>query len=140
MASWGDARLFPFKLSLSIDPVTRASRISLRGRDRKDKDPSALLQEHLDKAIEFYQTAISLDPSYVLSYNNLGCAFMLQRDAYKAIATLQDALKIAPDTPKVLNNLGVAFFYAENPPWYDASAQSLCMAPSYDAPVFNLEC
>lgn len=98
----------PFKLSLAIDPRTRAREIFRGG-----KTPDELFQEHLNKAIEFYQTAISLDPAYLLSYNNLGAALILKDDVYKAIATLQDALKIAPESVEALNNLGVAFFYAE---------------------------
>jgi tetratricopeptide (TPR) repeat protein len=134
-----DAQTLPFKLSLAIDPVTRASTIALRGSDRQGKSLAELFQEHVERAIEFYKTAISLDPSYVLSYNNLGCALLLKEDAYKAIATLQDALKLAPDSAETLNNLGVAFFYAENPRQARAHlAKAREQSPTYDAPVFNL--
>jgi tetratricopeptide (TPR) repeat protein len=136
-----DAQVLPFKLSLAVDPVTRARIIALRSRGHagQSKSPAELFHEHLDKAIEFYKTAIALDPSYILSYNNLGCALLLKEDIYKAIATLQDTLKIVPDSPEALNNLGVAFFYAENlrqAGVYLARAHEL--APTYDAPLFNL--
>jgi tetratricopeptide (TPR) repeat protein len=134
-----DAGAVPFKLSLAVDPVTRASTISLRGSAGHGKSPAELFRDHLDRTIEFYKTAISLDPSYVLSYNNLGCALLMQDDAYKAIATLQDALKIAPNSPEALNNLGVAFFYAENPRQARAHlARARELSPAYDAPIFNL--
>jgi tetratricopeptide (TPR) repeat protein len=128
-----------FKLSLAVDPVTRASRITLRGSDRQHEKPAELFREHMDKAIEFYQTAISLDPSYVLSYNNLGCALIMKEDWYKAIAIFQDALKIAPNSPEVLNDLGVTFFVADIPQQakiYLTKAREL--ASHYDAPLFNL--
>jgi tetratricopeptide (TPR) repeat protein len=63
----------------------------------------------------------------------------VQEDVYKAIATLQDALKIAPNFPQALNNLGVAFFYAENPRQAKAHlTKASDLAPTYNAPVFNL--
>ncbi len=133
-----DAWVLPFKLSLAVDPVARAGKIALRGLDGTNK-PAELFHAHLEKAIEFYHTAISLDPSYVLAYNNLGCALIMKQDVYKAIAMLQDALKIVPNFPQALNNLGVAFFYAENPRQAKAHlTRASELAPTYDAPVFNL--
>jgi tetratricopeptide (TPR) repeat protein len=133
-----DAWALPFKLSLAVDPVARAGKIALRGPDSTDK-PTERFHAHLDKAIEFYHTATSLDPSYALAYNNLGCAFIVQGEAYKATATLQDALKITPNSPQILNNLGVAFFYAENPRQAKAHLTKASeVAHTYDAPVFNL--
>ena len=133
-----DAWALPFKLSLAVDPVTRAGKIALRGLAGTDK-PAELFHAHLDKAIKFYHTAVSLDPSYALAYSNLGCALMVQEDLYKAIAMLQDALKIAPNSPQILNNLGVAFFYAENPRQAKAHlTRAFELEPTYDAPVFNL--
>lgn len=133
-----DAWALPFKLSLAIDPMARAGKIALRGGDGTAK-PAELFHTHLDKAIEFYRTAISLDPTYALAYSNLGCALMMQEDWYKAIATLQDALKIVPNFPQALNNLGVAFFYAENSRQAKAHlTRASELAPTYGAPLFNL--
>ncbi len=133
----GDKDPLPFQLSISIDPVTLASRITLRGGS--SAGPEALFKNHLAKAIENYEKAISLDPSYFLSYNNLGCAYALKGEAYKAIATLKDALKVDPGNKEALNNLGVAFFIAENP---QKAKENLLAAqkddPGYDAPPFNL--
>jgi tetratricopeptide (TPR) repeat protein len=126
--------MFPFKLSLAIDPTTRA-----RGIFRGNQTPDVLFPEHLNQAVEFYQAAIAHDPSYLLSYTNLGAALILKEDVYKAIATLQDALKIDPQSTEALNNLGVAFFFAENP--RKARIQLLQaheLNPLYDAPLFNL--
>jgi tetratricopeptide (TPR) repeat protein len=124
----------PFKLSFTIDPTTRAREVFRGGQTA-----STLFHGHIKKAIEFYQTAISLDPSYTLSYTNLGAALILKEDVYRAIATLQDALKINPKSVEALNNLGVAFFYAENP---RAARDHLTKAheidPDYDASFFNL--
>jgi tetratricopeptide (TPR) repeat protein len=133
----GDEKAVPFKLSMAIDPSTRASRITLRGAT--GSNPADLFKENLDKAIELYQKAIALDPSYYLSYNNLGCALILKGETYKAIGVFQDALKIKPDCAETLNNLGVAYFYAENPAKAKESlAKARGLDPAYNAPLFNL--
>jgi tetratricopeptide (TPR) repeat protein len=125
----------PFKLSLAVDLDTRARGIVLRGA----KGPQARFQEHLDKAIEFYEMAKSLDPTYALARNNLGCAYILNGEPFKAIATLQDALKLSPDAPDVLNNLGVAFFTANLAELAKSYLYKASMLdPSYEAPLFNL--
>ncbi len=132
-----DRRYLPFKLSLAVDPNTRARGITLRGR----KGQRVRFQEHIDKAIGFYEMAKSLDPAYALSYNNLGGAYILKggADAFKAIATLLDALKLSPDDPEVLNNLGVAFHKANLTEQAKAHLHKASMlAPNYEAPLFNL--
>jgi tetratricopeptide (TPR) repeat protein len=125
-----------WKLSLTIDPVTRATGAQ---ESLTEVPPQERFVTHLDKAIEFYQMALSLDRAYLPSYSNLGCALLLKGEVYEAIATLQKALKEAPESPEVLNNLGVAFASAENP----AKAKTHLLkarelAATYDAPLFNL--
>jgi tetratricopeptide (TPR) repeat protein len=133
-----DAWALPFQLSLAVDPVTRAGKVALRGGEGPEK-AAELFHAYLVKAIEFYHTAIALDPSYALAYTNLGCALILQEEVYKAIATLQDALKIAPNSPQIFNNLGVAFFYAEQLRQAKAHlTRAAELAPTYSAPIFNL--
>ncbi|WP_179131310.1 tetratricopeptide repeat protein [Candidatus Entotheonella palauensis] len=128
-------RLLPFKLSLAVDPDTRARRITFRRTQR----PQVRFQEHVDKAIGFYEMAKSLDPNYALSYNNLGCAYIVNGEPFKAIATLQDGLKLSPDAPEMLNNLGAAFFQAN---LADLAKSHLHKASildaNYAAPLFNL--
>ncbi len=138
----GDELGIPFKLSIAIDPETRASKIILRGRG--PKSPEEFFKEHLEKAIEYYQTAISQDPSYILSYSNLACALLMKGvkgDVYKAIGLLEDAMKITPNTleKEIFNNLGIAYYYAKNP---GEAKEHLLKArqsdKNYDAPLFNL--
>ncbi|MFZ2445108.1 MAG: tetratricopeptide repeat protein [Syntrophobacteraceae bacterium] len=127
-----------FRMSVAIDPRTRAAEIAPRGAE----DAEYLFGKHLKEAIELYQRAIQQDPGYVRSYNNLACALILrgeEGDAYRAIAMLKDSLKIEPGGKDALNSLGVAFFYAENP----EKAKSCFLDarkidPAYDLPLFNL--
>jgi tetratricopeptide (TPR) repeat protein len=129
-----DDTAIPFQRSLAIEPVTRAE-----PRRGGSGSPEQEFQDHITKAIEFYRRAKDLDPTYVRSRNNLGCALLLTEDVYGAIAILQEALKIAPDLPETLNNLGVAFAYADKPSEAQAYlAKAHELAPTYEAPLFNL--
>lgn len=133
----GEKDAMLFKLSMAIDPSTLAMSITLKGGT--GTGPEELFKANIEKAIEFYGKAISQDPSYYLSYNNLGCALILKDEPHKAVGTFKDALKIKPDFAEALNNIGVAFYYAENPA---KAKENLTKAretdPSYDAPLFNL--
>ena len=129
-----EALALPWKLSLTVDPVTRA--LNTRGSTALSADE---FQKNLGKAGEFYHKAIALDPAYIPAYTNLGAALLLQEEAHKAIGVLQDAVQLQPDAPEALNNLGVAFVAAESPGkgrTYLTRAREL--APAYDAPLFNL--
>ncbi len=127
---------FPFRLSLAADSETRAKKIALIKRGSKDQ---MLFDEHIGKALEYYKTAVSLDPSYALSYNNSGCALIVMGEPYEAIANLKKAVKLKPDFKEALNNLGVAFFYGENPAkageYFNSAAE---LDPRYAAPIYNL--
>ncbi|MHC1729333.1 MAG: tetratricopeptide repeat protein [Syntrophobacteraceae bacterium] len=127
-----------FRMSLAIDPHTRANAIIVRGAE----DPKHLYAEHLKEAIGFYHKAIAQDPGYVYSYNNLACALILrgeEGDAYKAIGLLRDSLKIEPAGKDTLNSLGVAFYYAENPAKArDCFLEANRLDPTYELPLFNL--
>jgi len=130
-----EASALPFKLSLAVDPETRANGIVFRGTT----GPQDRFEKHIDKAIGYYEMAKSLDPDYALAHNNLGCAYIINGEPFKAIATLQDGLKLSPDAPDLLNNLGVAFFTANLADLAKSHLHKASMLdPSYEAPLFNL--
>jgi tetratricopeptide (TPR) repeat protein len=134
----GEGKALPFKLSLAIDPETRASKITLRGRG-VSKSPEELFKENIDKAIGYYEIAISQDPSYLLSYNNLGCAFIIKGEVEEAISRFKKVLKLKSDNKEVLNNLGVALFYDEKPQKAkETLVEASRLDPAYSAPLFNL--
>ncbi|MBN1254745.1 MAG: tetratricopeptide repeat protein [Deltaproteobacteria bacterium] len=133
----GEEKAVPFKLSMAIDPSTRASMITLRGGTGTES--ADLFKKNIEKAIECYEMAISLDPSYYLAYNNLGCALIVQDRAFKAVSMFQDALEIKPDCAEALNNLGVAFYYTKNSgDAKESLAKARELNPTYSAPLFNL--
>lgn len=125
-----------FKLSVEVDPLTRAHGGDMRAAP---SNVAQSFQRNIAAAIEHYQRAIAQDPDYLPAYRNVASAYVLQGEPYKAIAILQDALKLAPADAATLNNLGVAYYYAKN---LDDAKTFLRRAhkrdPAYDAPLFNL--
>ncbi|NIO80085.1 MAG: hypothetical protein GTN53_05965 [Candidatus Aminicenantes bacterium] len=132
-----DKKSIPFKLSIALDPETLAGKITLRNIGKEG--PAELFNKYIEKAIEYYKTAITHDPSYLLSYNNLGCALIIKGEVYEAIAMIKKAIKIKPGFAPALNNLGAAFYLSENP---GKARKNLLKAveldSKYDAPLFNL--
>ncbi len=126
----------PLKLSLTIDPVTEAEKITLRNTG---DNPEAAFNYHINQAIDFYEQAILLDPLYKYSYNNLGCACLLKGDNYKAVGILQDAYKIDSGYVDCINNLGAAF-YSVNDIQKARKFMNLALGinPEYPASIFNM--
>jgi Flp pilus assembly protein TadD len=62
-----------------------------------------------DKAIEHFQTALSLKPDYVKAHNNLGNAYQSAGMFDKAIEHYQTALKLKPDYAEAHNNIAVIY-------------------------------
>jgi tetratricopeptide (TPR) repeat protein len=154
--AWQGTPPLPFHLSLTIDPLTRASRIYLEGPTRggaaKPSAPAEHFRQHLDEAITLYREALAHDEAYTPAALNLGDALIvrglqtgtdgLNDDLYDAVTTLTRALKRAPttpDTPAMHNSLGVALFYLKQ--WDNATehlGRARTLAPTYAAPAFNL--
>jgi len=124
-----------FKYSIVVDIHSRASQLIFRGGNT-EKD---LYRENMSNAITYYQAAIDQDSNYLLSYQNLGSAFILNGEPFKAIAILKDGLDIAKHDSVTLNLLGIAFYFAENS---KKAVQYLEMALKFDEnysdPLFNL--
>jgi tetratricopeptide (TPR) repeat protein len=150
-----DTPVFPFQLSLAIDPLTRASRIALEGPKRggpaASTDPTRLFRQHLDEAIVLYGEALKYDAAYTPAALNLGCAFLvrglhtatpgLTADFSEARTTFLRAIEQdqRQNSPEMLNNLGVALFYDEKPRQAkEQLAHARQLAPTYAAPIFNL--
>ena len=125
----------PFKMSLTIDPITRAGDSVLRGpRENHER-----FKEHITTAIEYYEAAIKQDPGYLLAYKNLASAYVVNDEPFKAIALLKDALKQTPNDAVLLNVMGVAFYNAENvDKAVDYLTRAMQQDPSYADPLFNL--
>jgi tetratricopeptide (TPR) repeat protein len=62
-----------------------------------------------DKAVEQYQMAIRVNPSYVNAYNNLGVSYLESGRVDEGIQLFQAALGLQPDLAETHNNLGLAY-------------------------------
>ena len=63
---------------------------------------------NLEKAIQAYKKALSINPYYADAYNNIGIALQRQGKREEAIEALNKALSINPNYPEAYLNLGKA--------------------------------
>jgi tetratricopeptide (TPR) repeat protein len=89
---------------------------------RKDEqvDPQVKIQNYLNlsfafydvgnqqKAIDFAEKVLAIDPNNVVAYNNLCVAYIQLKELDKAINAAETAIKIAPDFQLAKNNLAWA--------------------------------
>ncbi len=61
-------------------------------------------------AMENYQMALRLDPTYAEAINNIGTIYYAQRKHKRAIREYKKALKLAPESASIYSNLGTAYF------------------------------
>ncbi|KPJ90575.1 MAG: hypothetical protein AMJ55_13405 [Gammaproteobacteria bacterium SG8_15] len=106
-----EQRLLPFQLPIMADPYTRAA----FGVTRDKQQNQEKFAHHIALAIQYYQSAIEQDVNYLLAYQNLASAHLLNSEPYKAIAILQDIVARTPDNAILLNILGVGFYMTDNP-------------------------
>lgn len=127
--------LLPFRLPVTADPYTRAAFGVFRGRTVNQEK----FQRHIKQAIKNYELAIDQDSDYVLAYQNLASAYLINGEPYKAIATLQDVVDHHPYNAALLNALGVGFYLAGNvEKSLSYLKRAINLRPSFDAPYYNL--
>ena len=80
-----------------------------KGRGHNNLGEAFEMEGQIDRAVEQYQTAIRLDPSYPQAYNNLGNVYESRGLIDEAIEQYMMALKLNPNSPKAHNNLGIAY-------------------------------
>ena len=93
----------------------------------------------IDRAIEHYQKAISLDKFYSDPLSNIAVAFSLKGENEKAIAALQKAIYIFPYYAEAYNNLGTLLIKQKK---YDQAETTLknaiALRPYYGKAFHNL--
>ena len=67
-----------------------------------------------DRAIDFYQRALKIDPDFVLARYDLAVTYRGMGEVDKAIAEYEKVLKINPRFPEALSNLGGQYFRKGN--------------------------
>lgn len=93
----------------------------------------------IDRAIEHYQTAISLDKFYSDPLSNIAVAFSLKGETDKAISALQKAIYIFPYYAEAYNNLGTLLIKQKK---YDqaetALKNAISLRPYYGKAFHNM--
>ncbi|MCW5977180.1 MAG: tetratricopeptide repeat protein [Bryobacteraceae bacterium] len=87
-----------------------------------------------DKALEYYNQSLRLNPSYSEAMNNIGTVYYAKKNAKRAIAEYQKALKFAPNSASIYSNLGTALFARKK---YDAAFGAWQKAFELDPEVFE---
>lgn len=94
---------------------------------------------NLDKAIQSYQHALSLNPNYVEGYNNLGVALRDKGKIDEAIVAYKKALSLKPDYPEALSNMGNALHVqGKMEEAIEAYKDALSLKPSYAKVYINM--
>ncbi len=96
-------------------------------------------QNRLERAVEQYRAAVTLDPKYVDAYNGLGVCLTRLGRYREAEEHLLKAIELAPDRAHLRNNL--AFCYISQRRWADAEAElrnALELKPNFARARINL--
>ncbi len=87
-----------------------------------------------DYALEYYEKALEVDPSYAEAINNIGTVYYAQKRHKKAIKCYQEALEHAPYSASIYSNLGTAHFARKK---YDEAFAAYQKALELDPQVFE---
>jgi len=99
----------------------------------------ATRENHIDEAVEDFEKALRLNPRHLLSLDNLGNAYRLQKRWDNARAILQRAVEVAPEDPEANYSLGMVF--AQNNDTgkaYEYLQRALKARPQYPEALNNL--
>lgn len=86
--------------------------LTKKGRDATDPETKMM---YLEKAIKYFEKALSIFPGYHDVYGEMGLAYMYMGDNIKAMENFQISVKQVPDA-KVYSNMGMIYFQQNNVP------------------------
>lgn len=151
LSQWDPARIPPFKLSLTVDRVTRATETLRTAREgtgyfaNTAPDPKGKFNRHIEKAVTYLTEASIRDPYYPIARNNLGNVYILTGKYTKAVGEFEEALTLDRNSPQTLNNLGVGLLLLGADLGTDLQAKAVenflsavRIDPKYKDPYYNL--
>jgi tetratricopeptide (TPR) repeat protein len=99
----------------------------------------ATREGRVDDSIRCFQEALRLSPHHLLSLDNLGNAYRLQKNWSEARKVLGQALEVAPEDPEANYSLGMVFAQADDTPKaYEYLQRALKARPVYPEALNNL--
>jgi len=85
-------------------------------------------------AIEQYEKALKMDPTYSEAVNNIGTVYYSRRNYRRAIQQYEKALELSPDSASVYNNLSTAYYARKQ---YERSFAAMVMALRLDPGILE---
>jgi len=99
----------------------------------------ATREGRVDDSIQCFREALRLNPRHLLSLDNLGNAYRLQRLWDEARKVLERALEVAPQDPEANYSLGMVFAQTDdNAKAYEYLQRALKARPAYPEALNNL--
>jgi len=93
----------------------------------------------IDSSIGNFQQALTINPRHLLSLDNLGNAYRLQKRWDEARKVLESALEVAPDDPEANYSLGMVYAQTDNTAQaYEHLQRALKARPVYPEALNNL--
>jgi len=99
----------------------------------------ATREGRIEDSVRCFQEALRVSPHHLLSLDNLGNAYRLQKNWGEARKALEQALEIAPDDPEANYSLGMVFAQADDTAKaYEYLQRALKARPVYPEALNNL--
>ncbi len=99
----------------------------------------ATREGHADDSVQYFQEALRLNPHHLLSLDNLGNAYRLQKRWDDARGVLERALEVAPEDPEANYSLGMVFAQTDDTgKAYEYLQRALKARPIYPEALNNL--
>jgi len=99
----------------------------------------ATREGRVDDSVQSFQQALRLNPHHLLSLDNLGNAYRLQKRWEEARKVLEQALEVAPQDPEANYSLGMVFAQTDdNAKAYEYLQRALKARPVYPEALNNL--
>jgi FimV-like protein len=96
-------------------------------------------ENNLGEAIQDFENALKINPNHLLSLDNLGNAYRLQKRWTEARKVLERALAIAPDDPDANYSMGMVYAQTDDTTKaYDYLQRALQARPDYPEALNNL--
>ena len=124
--------------SHSGKPVSDASAVKLLSADAYNNFAVDLRKKgDVERAIDYYNKALEIDPRHAKAYNNRGVAWKFKGDIERAVADYNEAMEIDPLLAAAYNNRGIIYGVQGNYPRAIAYYNKALGLDVYNADFYN---
>lgn len=138
-----DEKTMPFALPLEIDAETRLKSGAVRGSTISAEEKEIQKKKLLKDAINYFDKAITIEPSYINALINKGCAYILLNNYDMAIGIANEIITnkgkfTNKDLSKVYSLRGIALFFKGDKEKAEADLESAQKLSSISRNTYNL--